>query len=262
MKNLNPSKLIGKLGSICGSFGVAIALGTSLGWSGSAEAIGFNTGSNGGIVLTRNAWGNGIGDNVPPATILRSNSANGDFTINSDTSATLFGPDNNLTNDVSYLDWYFTAAAGTELQVQFSWSFFSNDGTYGDDQAGVFKLSSSYDTNNPPANPSYLVPLVSAAFGNPGPNDPNPNNDPINPISSSEIVSVNLQENETLVFRVLTQANTGGTGDFTISDFDVQFIPFEFAPTYGVIFVGTALGINEWRKKRQARKKNETDKNV
>jgi hypothetical protein len=29
-----------------------------------------------------------------------------------------------------------------------------------------------------------------------------------------------------------------------------------------VIFVGTALGIKEWRKKRQASKKNETDKNV
>jgi hypothetical protein len=241
MNNLKPLKLIAKLGGVCGTIGVAIALAGGFDWMSRAEAIGFNFNSNGGFNLQRNVWGPGV---TPPP----SDPSNGDITTLSETTATIFGPANG-SGDISYIDWYLTAPTNAMLSINFKWSYSSNDGA-GDDFAGVF-TQGAYDQNAAICNDGYdncnVVPRFTI--------DDQPNN-------PSSNVLVSLQSEETLVFRVYTLTNNGSEGSFKITDFDVQYVPFDFAPTYGVIFVGTALGINEWRKKRQASKKDETEEKL
>jgi hypothetical protein len=251
MKNLNPSKLIDKLGSVCGTLGIAIALGTSLGWSSSVEAIGFNDGSNGGITFTRNAWGPALTNN--PGEDPNNTSYGNVTVVTGGASATIAGPDNGLApppnpaDNGSYLDYYYTASVDSMLSFS-GWTFQSNDiFAPTDDRAGYFIIG----------NAPYSQ-IMSPPYLNGGPITPTDNN----PITSSSAFSQYLAPGDTFVFRVLSVANSTGEGQFTINDFDVQVIPFDFAPTYGVIFVGTALGINEWRKKRQASKKDETEEKL
>jgi hypothetical protein len=49
---------------------------------------------------------------------------------------------------------------------------------------------------------------------------------------------------------VETLSNDGGAGAFSVSNFNVQSVPFEFDATAGVLTLGAILGANQWRKNR------------
>ncbi len=262
MKHINLLRLMGKFNNVLVSLGTAIVLGGGLGWAGKVEAIGFNDGNgNGGVTFTPSAWGNAITTN--PANPDPYSGSYGSVTINNTqgTLATLFGPDDGINlYGGSYFDYYYTASVDSMLSFS-GWTFQSND-LYdsADDQAGYFVINGPYSQIT---SPTYLDGgpiVVPSTVTDPGPPPVLAANN--NPVSSSSGFSQYLAPGDTFVFRVLSVANSTGEGDFTISDFDVQLVPFDFAPTYGVIFVGTALGINEWRKKRQALKKDETEEKL
>lgn len=240
-QNSFTSKLANRLSTL--SVATFVSLGAGLGIAGGASAIGFNgLAGYAGASFVRAIGGAGIIAEPPENT---ANGTTSDQIITGDTTAVIYGPENG-TNNPSYIDWYLTPTSG-DIAIKFSITFESLD-TFNllDDEARYFTVAGGYDPNKAKIGETTLV------VGDP----PNPN-----PTESTGVLTIPIAMGDTFVFRVLSNANdSGDVGILRISDFEV--IPFDFAPTYGVIFVGTALGIKEWRKKRQASKKNETDKNV
>jgi len=68
--------------------------------------------------------------------------------------------------------------------------------------------------------------------------------------SSTTPVTLNLNSGDTFGFRVATSTNDGGVGVLSVSNFNVQAVPFEFDATAGVLTIGAIWGANQWRKNR------------
>ena len=68
--------------------------------------------------------------------------------------------------------------------------------------------------------------------------------------SSTTPVTFNLNSGDTFGFRVATTTNDGGAGILTVSNFNVQAVPFEFDATASVLTLGAIWGANQWRKNR------------
>jgi hypothetical protein len=240
-QNSFTSRLVNRLSTL--SVATFVSLGAGLGIAGSASAIGFNgLAGYAGATFLRAIGGPGIIAEPPENVANGTELAN---IITSDTTALIYGPDtNNGSNSSSYIDWYLTPTSG-DIAIKFSLEFFTNDAVLTDDSATYYTIAGAY-TGTPGAK------IVDG-----GQIDASLNN----PTLNTGVLTVPIAMGNTFVFRVSSALNDGGgTGELTIGDFEV--IPFDFAPTYGVIFVGTALGINEWRKKRQASKKDETEEKL
>ena len=67
---------------------------------------------------------------------------------------------------------------------------------------------------------------------------------------SSSPVTFTLNNGDTFGFRVETLSNDGGAGALSVSNFNVQAVPFEFDATAGVLTLGAIWGANQWRKNR------------
>jgi hypothetical protein len=235
-QNSFTSKLANRLSTL--SVATFVSLGAGLGIAGGASAIGFN-GLTGyaGASFVRAIGGAGIIAEPPENTANGTESPN---IILTDSTALLIGPDTG-NGASSYIDWYLTPTTG-DVAIRFSLSFLSNDAVNTDDTATYYTIAGAY-TGNPGAKIVDGGQIDASAT--------NPNVVP-------GVVTVPIAMGNTFVFRVSSALNDGGgTGELSITDFEA--IPFDFAPTYGVIFVGTALGLNEWRKKRRASKKDQTD---
>jgi hypothetical protein len=67
---------------------------------------------------------------------------------------------------------------------------------------------------------------------------------------SSSPVTFTLNDGDTFGFRVETLTNDGGAGALSVSNFNVQPVPFEFEGSAGILTIGAIWGINKWCKNR------------
>jgi len=252
-QNSFTSRLVNRLSTL--SVATFVSLGAGLGIAGSASAIGFNgLAGYAGATFLRAIGGPGIIAEPPENVANGTELAN---IITGDSTAVIYGPETSLGSIMdprpSYIDWYLTPTAG-DIAIKFSLVFQSNDAVLTDDKVTYYTIAGSYTGTPAPYNPTRTL---GAKVTNDVQIDASLNNPTIN----TGVLTIPIAMGDTFVFRVSSDLNDGGgEGILRISDFEV--IPFDFAPTYGVIFVGTALGINEWRKKRQASKKDETEEKL
>jgi len=66
--------------------------------------------------------------------------------------------------------------------------------------------------------------------------------------ASSSPVTFSLNSGDTFGFRVETLTNNGGAGALSVTNFNVQAVPFEFDATAGIVTLGAIWGVNQWRK--------------
>ncbi len=240
-QNSFTSKLANRLSTL--SVATFVSLGAGLGIAGSASAIGFNgLAGYAGASFIRVVGGSTITE--PPE-----NTANGTQSANiitGDSTARIFGPEN-ATNNQSYIDWYLTPTTG-DIAIKFELEFSSTDFEPTDDTASYYVIAGGY-TGTPGAYTGTRITgslfRDSVQLGN--------------PTVSTGVLTIPIAMDDTFVFRLVSNTNTSGSGEGVLDITSFEVIPFDFAPTYGVIFVGTALGLNEWRKKRRASKKDQTD---
>ena len=68
--------------------------------------------------------------------------------------------------------------------------------------------------------------------------------------ASSSPVTFSLNSGDTFGFRAATLTNDGGAGALSVTNFNVQAVPFEFDATAGILTLGAIWGVNQWRKNR------------
>jgi len=107
-------------------------------------------------------------------------------------------------------------------------------------RAGTLSFTWSYGTVDDPNNDSagYLYNSIFTSLAS------------SDGASSSSPVILSLNSGDTFGFRVATTTNDGGAGVLTVSNFNVQPVPFEFDATAGVLTLGAIWGANQWRKNR------------
>jgi len=136
---------------------------------------------------------------------LSNTNANG-FANPTSTSLTLTGG-NNSSNLSGTTDWLTTIGINQVGTWQFDWSYFSLD-VPGDDRAG-YVINGNFTT-------------VATSDGE----------------FSLKPVTFNVYTGDVVGFRVATDTNFGGAGEFTVTNFQVTLIPFEFSPTLGLVGLG------------------------
>jgi hypothetical protein len=131
-------------------------------------------------------------------------------------SIDLYGSNTNSGNS-SNTDWTIpVTSAGT---VSFDWSYFSQD-TAGNDIAG-YLLNGTFN----------VLATTDGQF-------------------STLPVTFSVSSGNTFGFRVLTTNNTGGQGIFTVNNFNVQVVPWEFSPTMGLGILGLNVLYRQWRQRQ------------
>lgn len=116
-------------------------------------------------------------------------------------------------------DWTITITAAGAGNLSFDWSYFLADAS-GKDAAGY---------------------LYNGIFTQLSSTDGEFNTSP---------VTLTLNTGDTFGFRMSTVDNKGGIGALTVSNFNVQPVPFEFEGSAGILTIGAIWGINKWRKNR------------
>jgi hypothetical protein len=135
------------------------------------------------------------------------------------TSLTLIGG-NNSSDSSGTTDWLTTIGINQVGTWQFDWSYFSLD-VPGDDRGG-YVINGNFTT-------------VATSDGN-----------------SLKPVTFNVSNGDVVGFRVATDTNLGEAGEFTINNFEVTLIPFEFSPTLGLVGLGV-WGL--WNSRKSVKKK-------
>lgn len=136
-------------------------------------------------------------------------------------SIDLIGGDNSSESSGT-TDWTINITPSGAGSVSFNWSYFSLD-TAGNDTAGYLLNNTFYQ--------------LAATDGN----------------FSTAPVTFFLNPGDTFGFRVTTVDNLGGSGVFTVQDFDVQAVPvavpFHSSPVVGLAIIGLNGLYQHWRKR-------------
>lgn len=201
-------KIIGGVLSL--SSAIALTVSTTL----SASAIGF-TGAYDPSNFTFSSTPSGAGNSG--SDLDTTNAATG--------TVILYSPDDEFNglgdlsnNGGATNDWTIQITPARAGTVSFSWAYDTFDSLGSDDNAG-YLLNGAYT-------------ILGSASGQ----------------QSTSPVTITLANGDVFGFRSLTSSNTGGSGQFTVSNFNAQPVPFEFSPTLGLVLLGGLHGYRRYRK--------------
>ncbi|BAZ33977.1 hypothetical protein NIES4074_64910 (plasmid) [Cylindrospermum sp. NIES-4074] len=150
--------------------------------------------------------------------VINSNANGSVDTANAPSEITLTGGDNN-SNLPGTTDWTIFIDSSRAGNLSFDWSYFLLD-TEAQDTAG-YLLNGAFTT-------------LAIKNGE----------------SSSSPVTLLVNPGDTFGFRVATLDNGSGTGIFSVSNFNVQPVPFEFSPAVGLAILGLNGVYRLWRKQQ------------
>lgn len=130
---------------------------------------------------------------------------------------TLIGGDSG-TGNPGLTDYTIAVAPGGAGTWSFSWSFDSQDRGFVDEAGNFSGEDAGYLLNN-----TYTSLVNSLDIGT---------------ASSGAVGNIFVESGDVIGFRVRTTDNTNGAGQFTVSNFDVTPVPFEFSPALGLLILG------------------------
>jgi hypothetical protein len=141
----------------------------------------------------------------------------------------LYSPDggvNGLGTTAATIDWRIPITAAREGTISFDWSYEPFDLELGDDSA--FYLLNG-------------TPFLLAS-----------NNGTTDPQNSASAINLAVTNGDIFGFRVSTQTNTGGSGVFTVNNFEFVAtpVPFETDASLGLLVLGGLYGGHRWLKSR------------